>query len=214
MAKIIRFGEQVPSNKLIRPTDHKMVEGALTGDPDGWVLEVDDPEALAYALKYRGWGLLEPAELQCPFIPNADGHQTAADFKFTQISELELKLRVVAPDYQWRAKALREFKEKGGEIVLTDIPDIAKPFVKELNFDPAEWESYEKDVPVVENPGTAQEARVTRKAKRYRRRGELPPIPPPVSTPVPPPALEVDGIVLPPLVSENDPKPAAPLTKG
>lgn len=172
--KLIKFGSQVPSNKVLKPSYTQFAEGALDGTPDGWVLTLSDMEAAAYALKYGGWALLSPNEWQGPWVPNQDGHQSAKDFLFKQISEVELKLRVVAPEYPQRAKAMREAKEAGVNLIVTDIPEIARPYFPELKYDPAEWEEYTKEVDRVENFGTADEKVAKVPVRRIRRKGQPP----------------------------------------
>ena len=108
MAKLIRFGDQVPSKRIYRFSERDFIVGELSGDPDGWVLEINDLECISNAVKYGGWALLDPVKLQGAMIPNADGHNSPKDFAFEQISQIELKLRVVAPDFAYREKAMRE----------------------------------------------------------------------------------------------------------
>ena len=133
MAKLIKFGEHVPGNQVYNYSERKVKTFPLTGDPDAWILEVDDLECASNAIKYGGWGLLLPETLQCPVICNADGHDKPSDFLFERISDIELKLRVVAPDYPHRAKAIREAKEAGLRISTMSYPEA----VEALGIKPA-----------------------------------------------------------------------------
>ena len=126
MAKLIKFGEHVPGDQVYNYSERKVKTFPLTGDPDAWILDVDDPECVSQAIKYGGWGLLSPATYQGPVICNADGHNKPSDFLFERISDIEIKLRIVAPEYPIRAKAIREAKEAGLNIGTTTFPDAVE----------------------------------------------------------------------------------------
>jgi hypothetical protein len=126
MAKLIKFGEHVPGNQVYSYTERRVKDFPLIGDPDAWILDVEDLECAAWCIKYSGWGLLSPETLQCPVISNSDDHNKPSDFLFKRISDIEIKLRVVAPEYPIRAKAIREAKEAGLNIGTTTFPDAVE----------------------------------------------------------------------------------------
>ena len=80
--KLIKVGNLQPNNQLHSFSQRKNIECVLEGDPSGWILTVTDLELVSSAVKYQGWGLLEPEKVQCPMIPNCDGHDSPSDFLF------------------------------------------------------------------------------------------------------------------------------------
>jgi hypothetical protein len=158
MAKLMKFGEHVPGDQVYNFSERKVKTFPLTGDPDAWILDVDDPECVSNAVKYQGWGLLLPETYQGPVICNADGHDKPADFLFKQISDIEIKLRIVAPDYPHRAKAIREAKEAGLRIATISYPDA----VEALGIKPP---VFQEEAPAPETTGAKKDVKANGKDK-------------------------------------------------
>jgi len=117
--KLIKVGENQPNNQIHSFSQRKNFECPLEGDPSGWILTVTDLELVSNAVKYHGWRLLEPERVQCPVIPNCDGHDAPSDFLFERG---ELAERYLSKKTEATQEKLSRFTRKKAKDDPNDTP--------------------------------------------------------------------------------------------
>ena len=115
--KLIKKGALQPNSQLHSFSQRKNIDCKLDGDPDGWILTTDNLELVSLAVKYQGWDLLEPEKLQCPLIPNCDGHDSVNDFLFERGEVARVYLSKQTPQTQERLSRLTRKKKEQDEQV-------------------------------------------------------------------------------------------------